>query len=63
MKHRGKSQNYTRRNENLFPVNIDRLEQGCVTPQEQVVNNIVTALLQLKNAVTTFNSFVCGNTT
>jgi hypothetical protein len=29
---------------NLFPVDIDRLEQGCVAPSEQVVNNVVAAL-------------------
>jgi hypothetical protein len=33
---------YTRENEQLFPVDIDRLEQDCAAPSEQVVNNIVT---------------------
>jgi hypothetical protein len=39
---------------NLFLVDIDRLEQGCAAPQEQVINTfkVVAVLLQLNNAVT-----------
>ena len=39
---------------NLFLVDIDRLEQGCAAPQEQVINTfkVVAVLLHLNNAVT-----------
>ena len=44
---------YMRKDDNLFMVDIDRIGQGCVAPSEQVVNNVVTTLLQLNNAVVT----------
>jgi hypothetical protein len=39
--------NYRVKTNNPFPVDIDRLEQGCAASSDQIVNNVVTGLLQL----------------